>query len=118
MLLIINLFTLTGATVVFAQFPISQFRAIAWFNVAVGLLFILLQLLLFQGESQCTKLPRISCWCWNSSCTLSSITCKDLPVSLRLITIVITVHVLGYQEFIYATLCGFYCLHLCSMLYI
>ena len=41
-----NVLTSIGATVVFAQFPISQFRAVAWFNVGVGVVFILLQLLL------------------------------------------------------------------------
>ena len=74
----------TGATVVFAQFPISQFRAIAWFNVAVGLLFILLQLILFRGESKCTKLPHFSFRCWSVRCTWSSITCIDIVVSLKL----------------------------------
>ena len=81
--IIINLFTLTGATVVFAQFPISQFRAIAWFNVAVGLFFILLQLLLFRGESQCKKLPHFSFRCWSVRWTSSSVTCVDVVVSFK-----------------------------------
>ena len=34
---------------------IDQFRSIAWFNLALGLAFIVLQLLLFRGESDCKK---------------------------------------------------------------
>ena len=36
-------------------FDIDQFRSIAWFNVALGVTFIVLQLLLLQGESECKK---------------------------------------------------------------
>ena len=34
---------------------VDQFRSIAWFNLALGLAFIILQLLLFRGESDCKK---------------------------------------------------------------
>ena len=61
-----------GAAIMFAQFDINQFRAIVWFNVAAGVAFIVLQLLMFHGEvgwnykmrKQCafTKADRF----WNS----------------------------------------------------
>ena len=40
-----------GAAAVFAQFQIDQFRSIAWYNVAFGVLFMALQIILFRGES-------------------------------------------------------------------
>lgn len=40
---------------IFSQFDISQFRSIAWFNTAAGLAFVVLQLVMFQGESKCRK---------------------------------------------------------------
>lgn len=39
----------------FSQFDIDQFRSIAWYNVAFGVLFILLLFALFHGESGCSK---------------------------------------------------------------
>lgn len=47
-----------GATVIFAQFQISQFRSIAWFNVAVGIAFVILHILIFHGESSCKKITQ------------------------------------------------------------
>ena len=40
---------------IFSQFDISQFRSIAWFNAAAGLAFVVLQLVMFRGESKCRK---------------------------------------------------------------
>ena len=45
-----------GAAAVLAQFNIDQFRSIAWFNVAFGVAFIVLQVAIFKGESSFTKL--------------------------------------------------------------
>ena len=50
--------TFPGITTVFAQFNINQFRAIAWFNVAVGLAYIVLQLVMFHGEGSFRKVKR------------------------------------------------------------
>ena len=41
---------------IFAQFPINQFRSIAWYNAAVGVGIIVTQMFLFRGESSCDKL--------------------------------------------------------------
>lgn len=49
--------------VIFAQFPINQFRSIAWYNVAVGLVVIVTQVLIFRGESSCEKLTKCSTVC-------------------------------------------------------
>ena len=43
-----------GAAVIFAQFhTVNQFRSIAWYNVAAGVVLIALQVVMFQGESSC-----------------------------------------------------------------
>ncbi len=54
-----------GAAVIFAQFPIDQFRAIAWYNVVMGTVLLLLQLVLFRGEADCHVWSRVknSCHC-------------------------------------------------------
>ena len=39
----------------FTVLGITQFRAIAWFNVALGMTCIVLQLLMLRGESDCKK---------------------------------------------------------------
>ncbi len=39
----------------FAQYPIDQFRAIAWYNVAMGTSLLVLQLFLFRGEGSCKR---------------------------------------------------------------
>ena len=44
---------LTGVATIFAQFDIDQFRSIAWYNVAAGVALIILQLVIFHGESSC-----------------------------------------------------------------
>lgn len=46
--------------VIFAQFPINQFRSIAWYNVAVGLGILVTQIFIFRGESSCKKLKNCS----------------------------------------------------------
>ena len=53
----------TGVAVIFAQFPINQFRSIAWYNAVAGIAIIAVQLLIFRGESDCTKLTNCS---WKS----------------------------------------------------
>ena len=55
----------TGAAVIFAQFPIDQFRAIAWYNIVMGTVLLLLQLVLFRGEAGCRGWSQIktSCHC-------------------------------------------------------
>ena len=60
-----------GAAVIFAQFHINQFRAIAWFNVAAGVALIALQVALFHGDSSCNKFGKKS---WKGSKR-----CKNLP---------------------------------------
>ena len=44
-----------GVAVIFAQFPINQFRSIAWFNVAIGIATIFIQILMFKGEKKCSR---------------------------------------------------------------
>ena len=58
-----------GATVIFAQLPIDQFRSVGWFNVVVGMATILTQMLVFKGEMKCNiKLyPKIGSYCSNKS---------------------------------------------------
>ncbi len=51
-----------GAALVFAQFPIDQFRAIAWYNVSFGVFFLIIELFIFRGESKCHR-RKISCNC-------------------------------------------------------
>ena len=59
----IIILSLLGVAVIFAQFPINQFRSIAWYNVAVGLAVMVTQLLIFRGESSCNKLTNCSSSC-------------------------------------------------------
>lgn len=42
-----------GVAVIFAQFPINQFRSIAWYNAVLGLVIIVTQIFVFRGESSC-----------------------------------------------------------------
>ena len=37
----------------FSQFDIDQFRSIAWFNVAFGVAYTMLLVIMFHGESKC-----------------------------------------------------------------
>ena len=55
----IHLALSTGVTMIFSRFDISQFRSIAWFNTATGLAFVVLQLVMFHGESGCRKPPQL-----------------------------------------------------------
>ena len=43
----------TGVAVILAQFHVNHFRSIAWYNVILGILYILLQIAIFRGESTC-----------------------------------------------------------------
>ena len=54
---------LTGVAAIFAQFDIDPFRSIAWYNAAAGMALIVLQFLLFHGESKCKKLPKCPMTC-------------------------------------------------------
>ena len=66
---------LAGVATIFAQFDIDQFRSIAWYNAAAGMALIVLQFVIFRGESKCKKLPECSMTCcWKitkSSCESS-----------------------------------------------
>jgi hypothetical protein len=55
-----------GAAAVLAQFKIDQFRSIAWFNVAFGVAFIILEVIIFRGESNFKKL-KSRCTHWKFS---------------------------------------------------
>ena len=57
------MYTIAGAALLFSLFDISQFRSIAWFNVAGGAALLVLQVVLFHGESNCKKLSKMS---WKS----------------------------------------------------
>ncbi len=48
-----------------AQFKVDQFRSIAWYNVALGVAAMVLQLAMFHGESSFKKVskPRLSLFC-------------------------------------------------------
>ena len=48
----------TGAAAIFTQFDIDQFRSIAWYNVAAGVLFVALLVLLFHGEAGCSEIRK------------------------------------------------------------
>ncbi len=53
-----------GAAVIFAQFQyVNQFRAVGWYNAALGMVLILLLFIMFRGESSCSgkKLRIASC---------------------------------------------------------
>jgi len=50
------LYIFTGVAAILSQFNISHFRSIAWYNVALGVSFILLEFLMFHGESKCPDL--------------------------------------------------------------
>lgn len=45
----------TGIGVLFSHLPIEQYRSIAWFNVASGLLLLGLFIFLFHGEVKWNK---------------------------------------------------------------
>ena len=51
---------IAGVAVIFAQFPINQFRSIAWYNAVVGVGIIVTQIIIFRGESSCNKLSNCS----------------------------------------------------------
>ena len=55
-------YTSIGVAAILSQFNISHFRAIAWYNVALGVAFVVLELLMFHGESKCPDL-RQGCNC-------------------------------------------------------
>ncbi len=47
---------ITGAAVIFAQFQsINQFRVIGWYNAAWGVALLILLVVMFRGESGCSK---------------------------------------------------------------
>ena len=52
----------TGVPLLITLFNISQFRSVAWFNVAVGMTFIVLQFLMLRGESKWKK-HEMTCTC-------------------------------------------------------
>ena len=75
-------FISTGATVAFSQFDINQFRAIAWFNVAAGLGFVVLLVVVFRGESGCTKPAHIGLKFYHMcGSQRPKVTCSDVVVS-------------------------------------
>lgn len=79
----------TGATVAFSQFDINQFRAIAWFNVAAGLGFVILLLVIFRGESGCTEVPQLGLRFYNMcGSQRPKVTCSDVVVSLLTVFVV------------------------------
>jgi len=41
-----------GVAAILVQFPIDHFRSIGWYNVILGVLYVLLQFALFHGESR------------------------------------------------------------------
>ena len=45
----------SGVAVLFTHVPIDPFRSIAWFNVAYGVVLLVLLIFLFQKESGCRK---------------------------------------------------------------
>ena len=56
MLILFPFYTSTGVAAILSQFNISHFRSIAWYNVALGVSFIVLEFLMFHGESKCPDL--------------------------------------------------------------
>lgn len=64
----------------FAQFQIDQFRSIAWYNVAFGVAFILLQLVLFHGESTC-KTAKQCQLCHSKFCTMNKTSVMEIFIS-------------------------------------
>ena len=56
----------TGATIILAQFHINHFRSIAWYNVILGICYVFLQIVMFQGESKC----HCQDFCQKSKCLL------------------------------------------------
>ena len=59
---------------IFAQFTINQSRSIAWFNVAMGVVVILIQVLTFKGEMRCNRCTEQSS---GKTCTIV----KEIPLS-------------------------------------
>ena len=57
--------SISGFAVILAQFKVNQFRSIAWYNVALGVAAMLLQLAMFHGESTFKKVSkqRLSLFC-------------------------------------------------------
>ena len=88
----------TGIAAVFAQFKIDQFRSIAWYNVAIGVALIILQLTIFHGESNCNKLPQ--------RCTLCRTILKKRKISI--VDIVISLCTVIELEWVQAVDCSVY----------
>ena len=51
-------FFFAGVAVVFVHLPIDPFRSIAWFNVAYGVVLLVLLVFLFRKESGCHKFSK------------------------------------------------------------
>lgn len=76
----------TGAAALFAQFQIDQFRSIAWYNTVFGVLFIVLQIILFHGESTCKTRRR---------CQLCHSKLRDQNIHATEVFISLTIEILG-----------------------
>ena len=76
---------LIGVTVLFSYLKIEQFHSIAWFNVAFGIAQLLLFLLLFRGESSCTKVKQCQQLCGGSTVTTPCPSALQLFISLNLL---------------------------------
>ena len=50
MQLILKLFLLTVFPIILSNFDVAQFRTVGWFNVAIGVVFLILEVAMFQGE--------------------------------------------------------------------
>ena len=61
------MYRVQGAAVVFAQYPIDQFRSIAWYNMGFGVALLIMQVIIFRGESSFKKISqcRNICQCAN-----------------------------------------------------
>lgn len=57
-------FFTVGTAALIAQFDVDQFRSVAWFNVAFGIAFTVLQVIMFSDESyNCGMLKKNKCAC-------------------------------------------------------
>ena len=51
---------------ILAQLPVNQFRSIAWYNAAIGVVVIFIFILTFKEEMKWNRRP-IKCTSWNSN---------------------------------------------------
>lgn len=55
LIMIIDLIVLpTGFPILLANFDVHHFRVVGWFNAAVGVTLILLEVMMFHGEYKCS----------------------------------------------------------------